>query len=348
MKQATREKYNAYKGQIAAANGVADVAEKFTATPTIEQSLEQAIQGSADFLKVVNHIGVDDQSGEKVGLSVTGSVAGRTDTTGADRVPVDVSGTDTHGYACKQTNYDTFLRYAQLDAWSKFPNFHDLLRKGILEQIARDRVTIGFNGSSAAATTDRATYPLLQDVNIGWLKKLQTEASARYQTGGANANSIRVGTDAGNDYKNLDALVLDMRSNLLASWYARNNEFVVVCGSDLVDDKIIPMVGTHAGTPTESLALDTIISNKRLGGLRVIEVPNFPSRALMITRLGENMGSNLSIYSQNGTHRRNILDNPKRDRIEDFQSINEAYVIEELAACCAAVNIDYWTGAAWL
>jgi hypothetical protein len=41
-------------------------------------------------------------------------------------------------------------------------------------------IMIGFNGKSTAVTTDRATNPLLQDVNIGWLEKIRTVAPERY------------------------------------------------------------------------------------------------------------------------------------------------------------------------
>jgi hypothetical protein len=41
------------------------------------------------------------------------------------------------------------------------------------------RIMIGFNGTSAAATTDRSTNPKLQDVNIGWLQKIRTNAADR-------------------------------------------------------------------------------------------------------------------------------------------------------------------------
>ncbi|MNP63859.1 Phage major capsid protein, P2 family [compost metagenome] len=39
--------------------------------------------------------------------------------------------------------------------------------------------------------------------------------------------------------------------------------------------------------------------------------------------------SNLSIYYQNGARRRHLKDEPELDRIADYQSSNEAYVIED-------------------
>lgn len=353
MRNTTREQYNAYVQQIAKLNGIPDATTKFSATPSVEQTLENHIQESSAFLQQVNSYGVDQQSGEKVGLSIGATIAGRTDTSSADRQTQDPSDTDARSYDCKQTNFDTHLTYAKLDAWAKFPDFQTRIRNMIIRQQALDRIMIGWNGTSAAATTDRVTNPLLQDVNIGWMKKLQTEAAARYMTDGATAGKVRVGAGNGTagygDYANLDALVHDMRSNLLGAWHARNNTFTAICGADLVDEKYFPLIETHGSTPTEVQALDLMLSNKRLGGLRVAEVPFFPSRSIMITLLAPRGDSNLSIYHQSGTRRRHLVDNPKRDRIENYESVNEAYVIEDLTACAAVVNIELWdaVAAAW-
>ncbi|STU54507.1 phage major capsid protein [Klebsiella pneumoniae subsp. pneumoniae] len=53
---------------------------------------------------------------------------------------------------------------------------------------------------------------------------------------------------------------------------------------------------------------------------------------MLITRL-----DNLSIYWQEDTRRRSVIDNPKRDRIENFESVNEAYVVEDYR-CVALVE----------
>ncbi len=346
MRNDTRALFNAYLEQLAKLNNVPDVTTKFSASPSVEQTLEQHIQESSAFLQMVNSYSVDQQTGEKIGLSIGSTIASRTDTNSQDRETQDPSGTDARGYACKQTDFDTHLTYAKMDAWAKFPNFQMMIRDMILRQQALDRIMIGWNGTSAAATTNRGTNPLLQDVNIGWLAKLQTEAAARYMTEGKTVGEIRVGagddTAGKGDYANLDQLVHDMRSSLLGPWHARNNNFTALCGTELVDDKYFPLVGTHGGTPTESQALDLMLSNKKMGGLAVGEVPFFPERTVMVTLLEGGQNSNLSIYHQGGTRRRHVMDNPKRNRIENYESVNEAYVIEDLTACCVATNIKLW------
>ena len=343
MRNETRQAFNAYLKQIETLNGVPDATTKFTAVPSVEQKLESHIQESSAFLANVNSYSVEQQTGEKIGLSIGATIAGRTDTTAADRATQDPTALDDRQYACKQTNFDTHLNYSKLDAWAKFPDFQTRIRNAIVQQMGRDRLMIGWNGTSAAATTNRTTNPLLQDVNIGWLKKLQTQAAARYMTQGATASQIRVGP--GGDYANLDELVYDMRSNLLAPWFARDSDFVAVCDSSMLDEKYFPMIATHGGTPTESNALDSMLAAKKLGGLRVAEVPFFPARTVFLTMLGAGGNSNLSIYWQNGTRRRTVLDNAKRDRIENYESVNESYDIEDLSAACAAVNIKLPNGA---
>lgn len=87
------------------------------------------------------------------------------------------------------------------------------------------------------------------------------------------------------------------------------------------------------------MAADMIISQKRIGNLPAVRVPYFPPNGLLVTRL-----DNLSIYYQEGTRRRNIVDNAKRDRIENYESSNDAYVVEELGCVAMAENVHV-TGA---
>lgn len=343
MRNDSRLKFTQLAKEIATINGVPSATEKFTVEPAIQQKLETRIQESSGFLMNVNSYGVDEKSAEKIGLSIGSTIAGRTDTTQHDREPTDPTALDNNEYDCKKTDYDTAIGYAKIDLWAKFKDFQIRVRNAIVEQQGRDRLMIGWNGTSCAVETNRATNPLLQDVNIGWLKKLQTEAAARCMTRGVTADVIKVGE--GGDYANMDELVYDMRSNLLAPWYARDTGFVAICSSDMLDEKYFPLVAAHGGTPSESNELDKMLSAKKLGGLGVAEVPFFPGRTIFITRLGPNGGSNLSTYWQIGSRRRTIIDNPKRDRIENYESVNEAYVIEDLSAACAAINIQLPDGA---
>ncbi len=339
MKNATRIKFNAMVSQIALLNGIdASIVQstKFTVEPSVQQTLEQRMQDSSAFLSMINIAPVDEMQGALIGLGIGSTIASRTNTAGGNRrVGIDPSAMDERGYECKQTNFDVAMRYVKLDMWAKFPNFETLWRDNIVQRIALDRILIGFNGTSAAAATNRATNASLQDVNIGWLQKMRLENAARVMDEGADVvGKVTYGSDPDADYVTLDALVYDAKETLLAEWAKNDTELVVLVGSDLLHDKYFPMINSDE-KPTEQLARDVIMSTKRLGGLPAMRVPGFPNGTVFITR-----PDNLSIYYQDGKRRRLIKDEPELDQVTDYQSSNEAYVIENLEYACLVENIE--------
>lgn len=239
MRNDTRQQFEAFTSQVAALNGVTNATHTFAVSPTVQQTLETRIQESSEFLGLINVIGVDELQGQKVGLGVTGTVASRTDTTaGAKRVPRNVADTTGNSYQCAKTDFDTAIPYALLDAWSRFPDFQARLRDAIIKRQALDRMLIGFNGTSAAATTNRAANPLLQDVNIGWLQQYRANAAARVLTQVGGDGKVNIGPTG--DYKNLDALVYDAVSSLIDPWHRKDPSLVAVAGRTLVHDKYFP------------------------------------------------------------------------------------------------------------
>ena len=109
---------------------------------------------------------------------------------------------------------------------------------------------------------------------------------------------------------------------------------MVLVGHDLKADKYFPLLNATQA-PSEQLAADLVISQKRMGGRQAMAVPFMPAGVLMVTTF-----DNLSIYFQEGARRRAIQDNPKRDRIENYESSNDAYVIECYEAGCLIENIE--------
>lgn len=337
MRTETRALFNAYLGQLAKLNGIADASQKFAATPAVEQKLEQRIQDTSAFLSRINLIGVDNQSGEKVGIEVGTTIASTTNTAGGgEREPQDPSNLDAHGYMCTQTNFDTALRYAKLDAWRHFPDFQAKIRDAILKRQALDRLMIGFNGTSRAATSDRNANPLLQDVNVGWLQKWRQHAADQVMNEVVEESGVvGYGPGAAATYKTLDALVYDASQSLIEPWYRDSTELVAIVGRDMLHDKYFPLINQDH-KPTEVQAMDLILGAKRLGGLPAMRASGFPTGKILITPL-----SNLSIYWQRGSRRRLVMDNPKRDRVENYESVNEAYVVEDYKAGCLIENITY-------
>jgi P2 family phage major capsid protein len=331
MQNRTRLAYNAYLEAIAKLNGVPSAAVKFAVDPSVQQKIETKMQESSTFLSKINVMPVTEQQGEKLGLGIGGPIASTTDTKVKDRETTDPTDLDSSKYFASQTNFDSHIPYAKLDAWAKFADFQTRLRDAIVQRMALDRITIGFNGKTRAATSDRAANPLLQDVNRGWLEAYRREAAQRVMDHGKTAGKVQIG--AGGDYANLDALVYDAVNNLVDPWHREDTALVVICGRGMLHDKYFPILNQD-NKPTEQAAADMIVSQKRIGGLPAVSVPYFPANAVMVQRL-----DNLSIYWQEGARRRTIVDNAKRDRIENFESSNDAYVVEDFGAGCLVENI---------
>lgn len=200
MNKFTQQKFQAYIAGVAQDNGedVAFVANggQFTVEPTIQQKLENAVLESSDFLKRINVVMVQDMKGSALRLGVLSPVASRTDTNTKARETTDIHSLQENLYSCEQTNFDTHLNYATLDSWAKFPDFAARVGKLKAERIALDRIMIGWNGTSVAATTNRTSNPLLQDVNKGWLKQIEDKATARVmkeaKSGTAKSKLVKV------------------------------------------------------------------------------------------------------------------------------------------------------------
>lgn len=335
MRKETRAAFNGYLKRQAALNSLPaeDVSTKFTVEPSVQQTLETAIQESSDFLKKINMIPVDEMEGEPLLLGVSSTVAGRTNTASNKRDPIYVGVLDGDSYRCEQTNFDTALPYARLDQWAKFKDFQMRLSGAIAERQALDRIMIGFNGTSVAATTDRATNPLLQDVNIGWLQKVRTKAPDRTITEGA-AEPGKVTIGAAGDYKTLDGLVYDA-IQLLDPWHRGRPDLVAIIPRGLLHSRFLSAVEKSGDGNQEDVAADSIMNRTRIGGLPFVDAPFFPDAKVLITTL-----SNLSIYWQNEKRRRHIKDEPENDRVADYQSSNEAYVIEDMGLVALVENIE--------
>lgn len=335
MNKFTEEKFSQYLAGVAQDNNASErnvfAGKQFTVEPTIQQKLENAVLENSDFLKRINIVMVEEMKGSTLRLGVLSPVASRTDTNVKARETADIHSLQENLYSCEQTNFDTHLNYATLDSWAKFPDFAARVGKLKAERIALDRIMIGWNGASVAATTNRTENPLLQDVNKGWLVQIEEKAQARVLKE-VEKGSGKIEVGAGKTYKNLDALVFALKEDFIPSQYRDDTKLVAIMGSDLLADKYFPLINQEK--PTEILAGDTIISQKRVGGLQAVSVPYFPKGTVLVTSL-----DNLSIYVQEGKMRRALKDMPERNRIEDYLSSNEAYVVENYEAVALAKNI---------
>lgn len=344
MRQETRFKFNAYLSRIAELSGVEvnDLSKKFSVDPSVTQTLMDTVQENSDFLTRVNIVPVSELKGEKVGVGVTGSIASTADTAnGQERKTGDFAALESNKYECDQINFDFHIRYKTLDLWARFQDFQIRIRNAITKRQSLDFIMVGFNGVTRAATSNRAENPMLQDVAVGWIQKYRNEAPGRVMNkvtdddGAVVSDVIRIGK--GGDYENLDALVMDATNNLIEPWYQEDPDLVVIVGRQLLADKYFPIVNKEQAN-TEAMAADVIISQKRIGNLPAVRVPYFPANALFVTRL-----DNLSIYFMDESHRRVIDENAKLDRVENYESMNVDFVVEDYAAGCVVENIKVGT-----
>lgn len=343
MKKETRKKFSALCKNMASQYEVDDVSKSFAATPSLEQKLTDKVTEQSSFLQQINVLGVDELKGEKILGSVTGMLGKRTNTLVTPRLTANLLNLDTKGYECVKTEYDVHLLYATLDAWAKFKDFEQRFSMYVRKAMALARIKVGWHGTSVAVTTDGNANLNGEDVNKGWVQHLREyNSGAQVFDEGATANTIRVGGDG--DFANLDGLVYGVLQNV-SDVHRDGGDLVAILGRDLLAYDKTQLYTAQGATPTEKERVENATVTRTYGGLPAMSVPFFPARGLFITSL-----DNLSLYFQNGAVRQKVNDNAERDRVDHFNTLNEAYVVEDLekAATIEAGNVALWNGTAFV
>ena len=111
-------------------------------------------------------------------------------------------------------------------------------------------------------------------------QKMREENPARVLSSGATVGKITIG--AAGDYKNVDALVMELTNEMIDEVHQDNPDLVVLCNRKMVADKYFPLVNKDQEN-SEKIAADMIISQKRMGNLPVYAVPFFPEDAIFVT-----------------------------------------------------------------
>lgn len=326
------KKYAELQAAIGETYGVEQPSRQFSVEPSVAQELNDAITAKADFLERINVVPVSEIKGEKVFIGVNGPVTGRTNTKTTDREAKDVSALEHTLYELVSTESDVGLPYAKIDAWAKFPDFKDRYSGAVQKRIAQDRIMIGFHGTHAATQTDLEKYPKLQDVNKGWLQQAREQIPAQVLKEGKTAGKVLLGD--GGDYANLDALVHDTKQ-MVDEVLREDGDLVAIIGSDLLAADKAKLYTKQGDKPTEKERIEDAQVIATYGGLPAFSVPNFPVNAVLVTSW-----DNLSIYFQDTSWRRQTIENPKRSRVEDYNSRNEGYVIEQLEKFALTENVE--------
>ncbi|ROO49117.1 phage major capsid protein, P2 family [Vibrio crassostreae] len=343
MQKQTQLKLNDYVKAVALQNDVEDATQKFNVTPNGTQRIIGQMREDNWFLKKINIIAVKNQKGESIGLGVTGMIASRTDTSGnGKRKPKDFSSMGAMPYLCEQTNFDTAVRYAKLDAWAHDKRFNSIISAHTREQIDANKITIGWYGERVVKNTDAAANPNGEDVNKGWFQAMRDHNTERLITQGSTDGVVRIGE--GGDFINLDLAVLETK-NLLHDACENDANLIAIIGSDLLAYDKAKFYEAHGNTPSEKGKIQELQVIGTYGGLPAVKVPGFPSTGIMVTSY-----DNLSIYIQEGSIRRSMgKKNDEKDQVENFESMNIAYVIEELgkAAAIEFKNVKLWINGGW-
>jgi len=329
MQLQTRKNITALELAMAKQYGVESVSQKFNVSPSQAQKIIAAAKQENTFLSKINVLTVKNQKGEAIRLDVTGMIASTTDTAANDRAPADQHSLGGTPYLCLQVNFDTFIKYETLDAWAHDQKFKKLVAEQTRKQISANQIQVGFWGETRVANSSAVTNPKGQDVAQGWLSKVKVQAPQNYLTGGATANEIRLGEGTGHDYINLDAMVNDIKQ-MIEPEFEDDGDLVAIIGSELLAHEKAKFYDAHGNTPSEKAKIEDRQIIGTYGGLPAYKIPFFPPRGVMVTSF-----KNLSIYIQADSIRRLMLDNPKRDRYETYQSQNMDYVIEELGKIAA-------------
>ncbi|WP_063655794.1 phage major capsid protein, P2 family [Aliivibrio fischeri] len=350
MQEKTKLAIEGYKKAAAKQNGVEDVTEKFSVTPNATQKIVAQIRESNWFLGKINIVPVANQKGEAIGLGVTGMIASRTNTkTGNERKTKAVYNMEPMPYLCEQVNFDSHIRYEQLDAFAHLKNFNKLINSQTREQIDMNKVTIGFYGTSCEADTDPAANPNGEDVCKGWFQAIRDNNADAMLVEGKTTGEIRLGegdeTAGKGDFINLDLAVMNVKG-LLHDACANASDLVALVGSDLLSYDKAKFYAAHGNTPTEKAHIEDMQVIGTYGGLAAFCPPSFPPTAILVTSF-----KNLSLYIQKDSIRRSLAKkNDRLDQIENFESMNMAYVVEQLpkAAALEFDNVKLWIDGAWV
>jgi hypothetical protein len=176
----------------------AQLGEQFTATPVVEQILiKRMVELGGAFMQAhVMTAQVSQLVGERIIMSPSGLTSKRTNTVTTDRAPADILSLEDRQYTLKKVEDDISIPYSTIDSWqNQFGNFSAMWQEFVLTGIVNSIICTGWNGTSAETATNSGTYPLRQDLNIGWLQRLRAYDTGSKWTNGQSLSCTF--TDAG-------------------------------------------------------------------------------------------------------------------------------------------------------
>ncbi|WP_350603810.1 phage major capsid protein, P2 family [Pseudoalteromonas sp. SMN1298-MNA-CIBAN-0114] len=323
-----------YSTQLAKTFGVEDASHKFAISDPMETKLRAALLESVEFLRMITTMPVDQIKGQVVKVGNYGIATGRK-AGGRFTSSQDVSGND---FELTETDSCSATTWALLSTWANAGNLNEfmkLINQNSTLRFALDMLRVGFNGVSAAATSDPIANPNGEDVNKGWHQIVKEKAPDQIMTDPIYFNPDATQALKDGEYKTLDAIVTELKNTFIHPSLRNDPRLVVLVGSDLTATAQTHMMN-QADKPSEKVAAQQM--DKNIGGMRAYTPPFFPGKRIAVTIL-----SNLHIYTQKGTAHRKAKDEEDRKQYENSYWRNEGYAIEEFEAYAAvdesAMNI---------
>lgn len=298
----------------------------YTISPVRSSNLRRALLESVEFLQRVSVMNVQHPIGQVV---VVGDPTLRTGRVEGGRF-FKGSGLAGNSYELRETDSNCVIRWDQLAWWGNSGGaneFFQLMNSSAVINFALDMLRVGFNGVSAAKTTDATANPNGEDINIGWHQFVKNWAAANEKrTCRIMTSAVSIGE--GGDYLSLDAAGADL-VRCLPSQYQNDPRLIFLAGADLVASEEVRLLNKE-DRPTENIAAQKL--SKNIAGREAYIPPFFPGKRLVVTT-----AKNLQIMTLSGSQRRKAEDNGDRKQFENSYYRWEGYAVGD-PECYAALD----------
>jgi P2 family phage major capsid protein len=329
-----------FMAALAAFHGVPSASSVFSVDPARAQELLPLIEeDGVPFLGMVSLLPKTEMKGDVIYFGNSILSAARTDTAGGDmRTPKAVHGLTKNVYDMSPVENDVKLDYAQIDSWAMFPNFYDLWGQTVRRAIARDRLRVGWNGESAAVSTNGTTNPNGEDVLPGWLELIRTNedyyVAGTVVAGQTTTHEVILGSE---DFPNLDYLVATVKARIHPV-FRSSPDLVAVISQDLVSYEEQQFLKENGRKALDKATISANGQLVRTFGMMPAYCPPFlPDGVVLVTEL-----KNLHLYFQPTSVRRKVEDMPAANAFVDWNSRNEAYAVGDYRAASLVDGITLY------
>lgn len=282
----------------------------------------------------INIVMVEDRQGEAFLWAGGEPCTSRTNMDIKDRETKSLLGNPSK-YETAETQCDVHIPFGTISKWavaSKSKQYSKDVQKNfgmkyttfIQKRVCSDVLNIGFNGTSVSAETTPSAK--LTNVNKGWTQVVKDQKPEQVISGPLTIGVIE-GVES--DYVNLDAAVADLLDQCID--ISLRDDLVCIISDNLIADERMRFYNSAEFHTEKKNTSDTFT---HFGGLDSVRIPNFPDNSIVITSL-----DNLSVYIKESTTYRQIETNTKRNRVEDYQHREEAYIVENMGKYAAITSL---------